>query len=258
MSVSALTKNNGFASDLFSGQTIVITGAGRGIGLSVAAAFKACGGRVIAHGGRLCGSHLEELADVCVTADFNNKREVKYFIETVFGSVNKIDVLINNAGTMVGRFPVDQVTDEQYETIVNLNQSSVVQITRAFIPLLREAGDASIINTTSISASTGGSPGSSIYSASKAFVAAYSKALARELAPDNIRVNAVSPGTIATDFHRRYSSDDKLEKTRKSIPLSRLGEPRDCAAAFLFLASHTLAGYITGQTLEVNGGQLIV
>ncbi len=115
----------------------------------------------------------------------------------------------------------------------------------------------SIINTVSISARTGGSPGSSIYSATKAFVATYTKALARELAPDGIRANAVSPGTIDTDFHNRYSSREKLEGTRKSIPLQRLGTPDDCAPAFLFLASPALSGYITGQVLEINGGQLI-
>lgn len=255
--MSALTKNNGFANDLFSGQTIVLTGANRGIGMSIASAFKACGGRIVAHGGRHCESPLEEIADICVTGDFTNKLEIKHFIETVINSVAEINVLINNAGTMIGRFPADQVTDEQYQVIVDLNQSSVVQITREFIPLLRKAGNAAIVNTTSISARTGGSPGSSTYSAAKAFVATYSKALARELAPDNIRVNAVSPGTIHTDFHQRYSSDEKLERTRKGIPLGRLGEPHDCASAFVFLASHKLAGYITGQTLEVNGGQLI-
>ncbi len=255
--MSTLINNVGFAGDLFDGQTIVITGANSGIGLSVAGAFKACGGRVIAHGGRQCGPQLKEVADVCVTADFTSKDEIKQFVDTVFNAANKVDVLINNAGTMIGRFPADELTDEQYQRIVDLNQSSVVLITRDLIPLLSKAGTAAIVNTTSISARTGGSPGSSVYSAAKAFVAAYSKALARELAPNNIRVNAVSPGTILTDFHRRYSSEEKLEKTRQSIPLNRLGEPQDCAAAFLFLASHKLAGYITGQALEVNGGQLI-
>ena len=96
-----------------------------------------------------------------------------------------------------------------------------------------------------------------VYSATKAFVATYSKALARELAPEGIRVNCVSPGTITTDFHQRYSSPEKLEATRKTIPLGRLGTAEDCAPAYLFLASHVLSGYITGQVLEVNGGQLI-
>ena len=113
------------------------------------------------------------------------------------------------------------------------------------------------VSTVSISALTGGSAGSAIYSATKAFVSTYSKALARELAPAGIRVNCVSPGTIATDFHERYSSPEKLEATRKAIPLQRLGTPEDCAPAYLFLAAASLSGYITGQVIEINGGQLI-
>ena len=158
---------------------------------------------------------------------------------------------------MVGRFPADELTDEQYETVVRLNQTSVVEVTRAMLPNLRAAGEAAIVNTVSISALTGGSPGSAVYSASKAFVSTYSKALARELAPDRIRVNCVSPGTITTDFHQRYSSVEKLEQTRKTIPLQRLGTPEDCAPAYLFLSAPSLSGYITGQELEINGGQLI-
>jgi NAD(P)-dependent dehydrogenase (short-subunit alcohol dehydrogenase family) len=136
-------------------------------------------------------------------------------------------------------------------------QTSVVQTTRALLPLLRRGTHPAIVNTVSISALTGGSAGSSIYSATKAFVSTYSKALARELAPAGIRVNCVSPGTITTDFHERYSSPEKLEATRKTIPLQRLGTAEDCAPAYLFLASSALSGYITGQVLEVNGGQLI-
>ena len=252
-----MTGNTGFAADLFADRTIVVTGANSGIGAALVSSFKSCGGTVVAHCGRECAPELEELADVSVAADFRDQHDVRSFTEAVIGSVKAIDVLINNAGTMIGRYRADEVSDDQYRAIVELNQSSVVRITRAFIPLLRNGRDAAIVNTTSISARTGGSPGSSIYSASKAFIAAYSKALARELAPDNIRVNAVSPGTILTDFHRRYSSPEKLDRTRESIPLHRLGDAGDCVAAYLFLASHRLAGYITGQTLEINGGQLI-
>lgn len=168
-----------------------------------------------------------------------------------------VDVLINNAGTMLGRFPADEISDENYEALVSLNQTSVVKLTRAFIPALKASGDGAIVNTVSISAKTGGSPGSSIYSATKAFISTYTKALARELAPDNIRVNAVSPGTIETDFHERYSSREKLEATKNSIPLKRLGTPQDCAPSYLFLSSSELSGYITGQIIEINGGQLI-
>lgn len=118
-------------------------------------------------------------------------------------------------------------------------------------------GGGSIINVSSISARTGGSSGSSIYSGAKAFVSTYTRSLARELAPRNIRVNALSPGTVATAFHERHSTPQKLEATRRSIPLTRLGTPEDCAGTALYLASDALSGYVTGQVIEVNGGQFM-
>jgi len=250
--------HTGFSKDLFMGQTIVITGAGRGIGLRVATGFADHGAKVIAHSGRK--GTAEKFSGTTITAfeaDFTVKEEIENFIGAVQAKTNTIDVLINNAGTMHGRFPAGDLTDQQYDDLVMLNQTSVVMVCRGLLQKLRAAPNPTIINTISISAKTGGSPGSSIYSATKAFVSTYTKALARELAPDGIRANAISPGTIDTDFHERYSTKEKLAATSKSIPLQRLGTPQDCAPAFLFLASNELSGYITGQVLEINGGQLI-
>lgn len=255
-----------FHPKLFENRSVAITGAGRGIGLEVTRLFLDCGARVVAHLGR---ERPDELPDFLLeaegerraflaTADFLDVEGARNFAATVASHFSRLDVLINNAGTMMGRYPAESLTREQYDRVVRLNQTSVVEVTQALLPLLRKSRDAAIVNTVSISALTGGSPGSAIYSASKAFVSTYSKALARELAPDNIRVNCVSPGTIATRFHERYSSPEKLETTRKSIPLQRLGTPEDCAPSYVFLASPTLSGYITGQVLEINGGQLIV
>ena len=247
-----------FDRNLFAGKNVVVTGAGRGIGLSVASMFKAHGAKVLTHSGRIgTASHLTDIAEENFEADFASQTGASSFVTWVSSQVDQVDVLVNNAGTMLGRFPADALTDDAYQALVALNQTAVVQITRGLVPLLRTSGSGAIINTVSISASTGGSPGSSIYSATKAFVSTYTKALARELAPDGIRANAVSPGTIMTDFHKRYSSEEKLEAARKSIPLQRLGTPEDCAPAYLFLASENLSGFITGQVLEVNGGQLI-
>lgn len=248
-----------FSPGLFKDKNIVITGAGRGIGFCVATAFAQHGANVIAHSGRQGTSDKFNGTDIdAIESDFTDASSIEKFINTVHSKSETIDVLINNAGTMHGRFPADELTDQQYSDLVMLNQTSVVMVTRGLLPKLIASQKGSIINTVSISAKTGGSPGSSIYSATKAFVATYTKALARELAPKGIRANAISPGTISTDFHERYSSADKLENTRKSIPLERLGTPQDCAPAYLFMASNELSGYITGQTLEINGGQLII
>ena len=254
-----------FHPKLFENRNVVVTGAGRGIGLEVARQFLDCGAHVLVHTGRGSGRDLPDFlmeaeADrraFLISGDFAAGNGTRDFVSAASERFDRIDVLVNNAGTMLGRFPAGELTDEQYERVVHLNQTAVMEVTRGLLPQLRAAGQAAIVNTVSISALTGGSPGSAIYSASKAFVATYSKALARELAPDGIRVNCVSPGTISTDFHERYSTTEKLEQTRRSIPLQRLGTPEDCAPAYLFLAAPTLSGYITGQVIEINGGQLI-
>lgn len=242
--------------DLYKNKTIVMTGAGNGIGLSALRAFEAAGAHVIAHLGR-SEDYLNHVPKSVTPflGDLTDRDQQDAFCTFVTTHTDHVDVLVNNAGTMVGRFPAKSLTDDEYLHIVELNQSSVVRITRAMIPLLEQTKHSAIINTVSISASTGGSPGSSIYSASKAFVSTYTKALARELAPSGIRANAISPGVISTDFHQRYSNAEKLEKTRSQIPLQRLGIPEDCAPAYLFFGSDTLSGYITGQVMEINGGQ---
>jgi len=245
-----------FSPDLFAGRTVVITGAGHGIGRAAALAFHAAGARLIAHLGRDQTTAAGLPEDIGTTVgDFTDSAAQGAFVEFVRARAPRVDALINNAGTMFGRFPAGILSDDDYARIVELNQHAVVRITRGLLPALEASGDAAIVNTVSISAATGGSPGSSIYSATKAFVATYTRGLARELAPAGIRANAVSPGVIDTDFHARYSSAEKLEATRRQIPLQRLGTAADCAPTFLFLASGALSGYITGQVIGINGGQ---
>ena len=242
--------------DLYKDKTVVITGAGNGIGLSVLHAFIDAGAQVIAHLGRDPNYVTQVPSNVATfLGDLTDREQQDAFTQFVKDQTDTTHVLVNNAGTMFGRFPAKTLSDDDYLQIVELNQSSVVRITRDMIPLLEKTKDSAIINTVSISASTGGSPGSSIYSASKAFVSTYTKALARELAPAGVRANAISPGVIETDFHKRYSSPEKLAKTSAQIPLQRLGTPEDCAPAYLFFGSAKLSGYITGQVMEINGGQ---
>ena len=177
-------RNNTSFTGLFDGQVIVITGAGVGIGRATLDAFLDAGATVIAHLGRKAHgvSNTDQLHTT--TGDFTKLEDQLAFTDFVSAQTDCVDVLINNAGTMFGRFPAATLSESDYANIVSLNQDSVVRITRALIPLLKQSKHASIINTVSISASTGGSPGSSIYSASKAFVSTYTRGLARELAPD--------------------------------------------------------------------------
>jgi 3-oxoacyl-[acyl-carrier protein] reductase len=127
---------------------------------------------------------------------------------------------------------------------------------RAAIPHLK-ANRGFIINTTSVAARTGGSGGAGLYGSSKAFVSAVTRSMARELIPFGIRVNAVAPGVISTPFQERYSTKAQLDAMLATIPQGRLGTAEDCVGAYLFLASERLSGYVIGQVLEVNGGQLM-
>lgn len=261
-----MSEKSPFSPTLFAGRRVLVTGAGAGIGQAVARLFLATGATVMAHAGRRAASAEAVFGALApdaagrafvTAADFATVGAARGVVAEAAAAMGGLDVLINNAGTMIGRIPLAETAGDAWHQVVDLNARSVVEACAAALPHLTAGTEPAIVNTVSISARIGGSPGSSLYSAAKGFVATHTRALARELAPTGIRVNAVSPGTIMTDFHRRYSSPEKLEATRKTIPLGRLGTAEDCAAAYLFLASQALAGYITGQVIEVNGGQLM-
>ena len=238
------------------GKRVLITGASRGIGAAAARLLAEAGASLALHYRREPAEAADIAGAVLLQADFADRDAPVRVVEAAVRALGGLDVLINNAGHMLGRTALADMDDATIDRVFDLNARSVVAASRAALPALR-ASRGVIINVGSISARTGGSAGSALYSASKAFVSTFTRALATELAPDGIRVNAVAPGTIMTEFHAIYSTPDKLEATRTTIPLRRLGGGDDCAGAFLFLASERLGGYVTGQIVEVNGGQLM-
>jgi 3-oxoacyl-[acyl-carrier protein] reductase len=252
--------NQMFDTNAFSGYRVLITGSSRGIGHNVAIALRRLGADIAVHGTAApdAKQYGEGSGAVFTLAgDFRKEGTAADVVSAAADQLGGLDCLINNAGTMMGRNPIIDLTPQLYRQIVDLNATSLVEASIAAIPALSESPRASIINTTSISARTGGSPGSSIYSSAKAFVSTFTRSSAREMAPRGIRVNAVSPGTIMTDFHIRYSTPEKLAATAMSIPLCRLGEAADCTSAYLFLAHADASSYMTGQIIEVNGGSLM-
>jgi 3-oxoacyl-[acyl-carrier protein] reductase len=238
------------------GKRVLITGASRGIGAAAARLFSDAGARLALHYRRE-PAEAGAIADaVLLQGDFTERAVPARIVEQAVASLGGLDVLINNAGHMLGRRRLADIDEPALDSVFDLNARSVVTASRAALPALI-ASRGTIINVTSISARTGGSAGSALYSAAKAFVSTFTRSLATELAADGVRVNAVSPGTIMTAFHEVYSTPEKLAATARQIPLQRLGNGDDCAGAFLFLASDRLSGYVTGQILEVNGGQLM-
>ena len=177
-------------------------------------------------------------------------------VEEIASRFGRIDGLINNAGGMVKRIPYEDVTDEDYDAIMDLNARSVLVASKAVLPHMKERGGF-IINTSSIAARNGASGGAGLYGSSKAFVSNVTRGMAKEFIRYGIRVNAVAPGVITTPFHERYSTQAQLDAMLATVPQGRLGEAEDCVGAYLFLASESLSGYVIGQTIEVNGGQLM-
>lgn len=247
------------------GKVVLITGASLGIGAAAALAFGRQRAHVVVHynASRDAAEGVAvEIAAAGGTAtlvrgDVSKSGVAASVVEAAISAAGRLDVLINNAGHMVDRIPAEAMDDAAFDQVVDLNARSAVAATRAALPQFRRQGRGNVINVTSISARTGGSRGSVLYSSAKAFVSTLTRGLAKELAPDNIRVNAVSPGVILTAFHERYSTAEKLESQRQTIPLGRLGAAEDCAGAFLFLATDALSAYVTGQIIEVSGGQIM-
>jgi len=250
------------------GRVALVTGGATGIGGAISRAFGQARMKVAVH--YMAGKdEAETIADairasggeaLVLQRDITRPGAAEALVADTVARFGRLDVLVNNAGGLVARTLLSEVDDGFYDRVMDLNVRSLVHASQAAAAAMRQnspGGGGSIINVSSISARTGGSPGSSIYSGAKAFVSTFTRSLARELAPDHIRVNALSPGTIATAFHERHSTPDKLEATRRTIPLGRLGVAEDCAGTALYLASNAMSGYVTGQVIEVNGGQFM-
>lgn len=248
----------------FTDQVVLVTGAGSGIGAAVARAFAARGARVAVHYNRN-REGADQVVDAitadggrarAVPADLSDPAAAAGLVDGVAASHGRLDVLVNNAGDLVRRAAVATLSDEEFHRVMDLNMTSVFAASRQAIPFLRQQGGGSIVNMTSVAARTGGAGGSVAYATSKGAVSTFTRGLAKELAADGIRVNAVAPGVIVTPFHARHTSGEQMGAMVAGIPMGRAGAPEECVGAVLFLACPAMSGYVTGQVLEVNGGQL--
>ena len=245
--------------DDLKGKVVVVTGGVTGIGGAASLAFAAAGARVFAqyHGGGPELAAIEKAGIATLQLDLTENGAPERMVDAVIARFGRVDVMVNNAGSLVGRVPVVDLEDDFIDRVFDLNCRQLIHCCRLAARLMKAQGSGNIINVTSIAARTGSSPGGAVYGGAKAFVSAFSKTLAKELVGSGIRVNCVSPGTIHTAFHDRFSDEAKREATRKTIPMQRLGIAEDCAGTFLYLASDAASGYVTGQVIEVNGGQLM-
>lgn len=245
------------------GKSILITGASTGIGAAAARAFARHGCRVAVHynssrdAAEAVAKDVRDLGGTAllVGGDVTQSSAIGKIVDETLAAYGQIDVLINNAGGMIGRKTIEEYTDTYLAQVLALNVTQVAMFMHHVIPHMRKRKTGNVINVSSIAARHGGGGGAIIYAGAKGFISTATHGWAKEVVGDNIRVNAVSPGVITTPFHERYSTAAQLAAMQATIPMARLGSADECAGTFVYLASDSLSGYVTGQIIEVNGGQ---
>ncbi len=244
------------------GKTALVTGGNLGIGRGVALALARCGADVAL----TYFSHREEGEETvkmiqgiggrayAFQLDATDSAQVNQVIDQVAETLGgHIDILMNNAGHLVGRSTIEEMSDEHWHKIMDVNVSSTFYCTRAVLPYMNR-GWGRIINMSSLAARNGGGDGAVAYAASKGAIIAYTRGLAKEVAAKGITVNGVAPGLILdTPFHETFNTDAGIQGAINATPLKRGGTPADVAGAVIYFVSE-LGSFITGEITEINGG----
>lgn len=244
------------------GKVVVVTGGARDIGRAVSIKLASEGAKVCIN---YCSSEakayetlnmIQEIGGEAVLykADVTKADEVAGMMKFAAGRFGgKIDILVNNAGGIMGRKTIEEQDEEWYYSLMDLNFKSCWLCTRDVIPYMKDGG--SIVNVSSQAARDGGGAGSSIYACGKAAMLCHTRAMAKELGPRGIRVNAVCPGMINTYFHDTFTKPEGRESLHRSAPLRREGEAPEVADLICYLAGDE-SGYLTGTGIDINGGCL--
>ena len=247
------------------GKIALITGGSSGIGAATAVLFADLGAKVAIgyHGNQAGAEQVREKIEkaggtaIAIKADVRKSAEIRSLIDAVTKKLGPIDVLVNNAGSLVERQKILEVTEERWNDIMALNLTSAMLCAQGVAASMMERKSGAIINIVSIAGRNGGGPGAGAYATAKGALITFTKSLAKELAPHGVRVNGVSPGVIATPFHEVFSTPEMIKNFVAGIPMGRTGTSEECASVIAFLASDA-AAYVVGETIEVNGGQLML
>lgn len=244
----------------FTGKVAIVTGGSRDIGRAISIKLAKEGARVVVNYNNSESGAKETLDEIksfggeaiIVKADVSKLDEIKNLkAKTVEAFGGKVDILVNNAGGLFGRRSLQELDEAFYNLVMNVNFKSTVFMIQTFEPLMENG--ASIVNLSSQAARDGGGTGSSLYSSSKGAVSTFTKAMAKELGPKGIRVNALCPGLIATKFHDDFTKNDIREKVAGATPLRREGQAVEVADLVAYLASDE-SSFLTGNNIDINGG----
>lgn len=233
----------------------VITGASQGIGAGLVKAFLDRDYRVVANSRSIQASSNPDV--LAVAGDISDRAVAERIIKEAIARFGRVDTLVNNAGIFTAK-PFTAFTTEDYAQNLAVNLNGFFHITQLAIGEMEKQGSGHVVSITTTLAehAIDGVP-SVLAALTKGGLNAATKSLAIEYAKRGIRVNAVAPGVILTPFHERYSTEEQIRGMVATIPQGRAGTAQDCVGAYLFLSSDLLSGYITGQVIEVNGGQLM-
>jgi 3-oxoacyl-[acyl-carrier protein] reductase len=242
------------------GKRVLVTGSSSGIGAATAELFARQGAFVGVHyfrtkdGGEKTLAEVKQYSDGCLLcADMRDEGQVERLIADFVKAAGGLDILINNAGTLLGRVDIEGMPTEHFEDEFATNVKSAFLATRVALPYLKQSKGC-IVNVGSVAGHHGGGSGSGIYASAKAAVHTMTIAMAKEFGPYGIRVNTMVPGLIETRFHEKFSTPERKQAVAKETPLGRNGTAEDVAKGILFLSSNDAAGFITGEYLAVNGG----
>ena len=242
----------------------LVTGASSGIGRATAEALAANGARVAINfrrneaGAEAARARIVNGGGkaIILQADVTRATEVQSLVEQTVAELGPIDILVNNAGSLVERLRILELTEVRWDEVIDLNLKSAFLCCRAVAGSMMERKNGAIINVSSIAGRNGGALGSIHYSAAKGGLITFTKGLAKEMAPFGVRVNAVSPGVVDTPYHEQFSSPEMMKTYTGMIPLGRVGTPPEVGKVICFLASDS-AGYLVGETIEINGGMFM-
>ncbi|MEX1381929.1 SDR family NAD(P)-dependent oxidoreductase [Lutibacter sp.] len=244
------------------GKNVLITAGAQGIGESITKHFIDSGANVAIHyfSSAETASQLMEYAiskgqkAVTIGGDLTIESQANAMVEKTVEMLGSLDILINNAGSLVARKMLNEMEADFWHEVMDINLTSMMFVTKAASPYLAKNNNSSIVNLASLAGRKGGHPGSLVYSTSKGAILTFTRALSSELGPQGIRVNAVAPGLIlGTSFHNTHTTKESAAETTAGIPIQRAGNADDVARAVIYLASE-YDGFITGATLDINGG----